>query len=109
MHCSSAIRLSVACAAAVGVALSAQTPKASSETSAFLAKVSGVYKEQFQNAFVNGEKYQSEDVLEVVPVDNRAAYVRMDLEFSNGHSGRIYGIAVYGNNSLIYDNGKLDD
>src|SRR4030095_822830 len=90
----------------VGVA---QTPKPSSVSAAFLGRVAGVYKEQFQNAFVNGEKYQSEDVLEVVPVDNDAAYVRIDLEFANGHSGRIYGIAAYGRNSLIYDNGKAGD
>jgi len=80
-----------------------------SQSVTFLGRIAGVYKEQFQNAFVNGEKYQSEDVLEVVPVDSDAAYVRMDLEFSNGHSGRIYGIATYGRNSLIYDNGKGGD
>jgi hypothetical protein len=44
-----------------------------------------------------------------VPVDDHAAYVRMDLEFFNGHSGRIYGIATYGKNSLMYDNGKKGD
>jgi len=102
------IRLSIVCVV-LGVALAAQAPKASLESSAFLARVAGVYREQFQNAFVNGEKYQSEDVLEVVPVDDHAAYVRMDLQFSNGHSGRIFGVAVYGRNSLIYDNGKSGD
>lgn len=78
--------------------------EAQSESAAFLARVAGVYRHQFQNGNINGEKYQSEDILEVVPVDDRAAYVRMDLEFFNGHSGSIYGIATYGKNSLIYDN-----
>jgi hypothetical protein len=95
--------------AATSLVIVAQAPKASSESAAFLARVAGVYKEQFQNAFVSGEKYQSEDVLEVVPVDEHAAYVRMDLEFANGHSGRIYGVATYGRNSLTYDNGKSGD
>jgi len=80
-----------------------------SESAVFLGRIAGVYKEQFQNALVNGEKYQSEDILEVVPVDSNAAYVRMDLEFSNGHSSRIYGIATYGRNSLVYENGKTGD
>ena len=40
----------------------AQTPKPQSEAAAFLAKVAGVYKVQFENSFVDGEKYQSEDI-----------------------------------------------
>jgi hypothetical protein len=72
-------------------------------------QVAGVYKAQFKNGDVNGDKYPSEDVLEIVPIDDHAAYVRMDLEFFNGHSGRIYGIATYGKNSLIYDNGGKGD
>ena len=83
-----------------------QTPNRRSESAAFLTEVAGVYKDQFQNGDVNGDKYQSEDILEVVPVDDHAAYVRMDLEFFNGHSGKIYGIATYGKNSLVYDNGR---
>jgi hypothetical protein len=75
----------------------------------FLARVAGVYKAQFQNGNIDGDKYQSEDILEVVPVDDQAAYVRMDLEFFNGHSGRIYGIAIYGKNSVIYDPGEAGD
>jgi hypothetical protein len=106
--------LRVFCLATVLTAFSsfvipAQTPKSSSESAVFLGRIAGVYKEQFQNAFVNGEKYPSEDVLEVVPVSSDAAYVRMDLEFSNGHSGRIYGIATYGRNSMVYENGKAGD
>jgi hypothetical protein len=84
-------------------------PASASDSAAFLARVAGVYKSQFQNGNIDGDKYQSEDVLEVVPVDEHSAYVRMDLEFFNGHSGMIYGIATYGNNSLIYDNHKTGD
>ena len=91
---------------AVSLSLGQQTPNRRSESAAFLAEVAGVYKVQFQNGNVNGDKYQSEDVLEVVPIDDHAAYVRMDVEFFNGHSGRISGIATYGDNSLIYDNGQ---
>ena len=92
-----------------GEAAGRHTPKPISESAAFLMQVAGVYKRQFENGDVKGNKYQSEDILEVVPVDDHAAYVRMDLKFFNGHSGRIYGIAAYGENSLIYDNGKKGD
>jgi len=92
-----------------GASLGAQSTASKSEARAFLAKVAGVYKVQFQNGDINGDKYQSEDILEVVPVDDNAAYVRMDLEFFNGHSGRIYGVAKYDHHSLIYDNGRLGD
>jgi hypothetical protein len=92
-----------------GTAAGRQTSKPASESAAFLMQVAGVYKTQFKNGDVNGDKYPSEDVLEVVPIDDHAAYVRMDLEFFNGHSGRIFGIATYGRNSLIYDNGEQGD
>ena len=93
----------------VHAAAAAQAPEANTESSVFLRKVAGVYKQQFENAFVNGDTYRSEDILEVVPVNDHAAYVRMDLEFSNGHSGRIFGVATYGKNSLVYNNGKRGD
>ena len=79
------------------------------DVKAFLSRVAGVYRHRFKNAHVDGTTYESEDILEVVPVNDSAAYVRMDLEFYNGHSGRIYGIATYGKNSLVYDNGKEGD
>ena len=93
----------------LAISMVGQTSRSTSESGVFLARVAGVYKMQFQNGFVGGEKYQSEDILEVLPVDEHAAYVRMDIEFFNGHSGSIYGIATYGKNSLIYDNGKPGD
>jgi hypothetical protein len=93
-------------AVSVGGTEAADSPQ---RPAAFLSKAAGVYKRQFENALVNGGNYQSEDILEVVPVDDRSAYVRMDLEFSNGHSGSISGIATVRNNSLIYDNGESGD
>ena len=33
----------------------------------------------------------------------------MDLEFFNGHSGRVFGIATYGKNSLVYDDRRPGD
>jgi hypothetical protein len=103
------VKLAIVFLCAISIArqtAAGQATNPKSESAEFLRQVAGVYKSQFQNAFVNGEKYQSEDILEVVPVDDHAAYVRMDLQFANGHSGSVHGIAIYGKNSLIYDNGK---
>lgn len=74
----------------------------------FLDTIAGVYRFRFQNSFVRPEDgtYQSEDVLEVVPLDERAAYVRVTLEFFNGHSGGIYGVATVQGRTLVYDDGR---
>jgi len=87
----------------------AQAPSAGSATS-FLNTIAGVYRYRFKNSFVRPEDgtYESEDILEVVPVDERAAYVRMTLEFFNGHSGGIHGVAVLEGRMLVYDDGRAE-
>jgi hypothetical protein len=54
------------------------------------------------------DRYWSDDVAEIVPLDRDAAYVRIELAFFNGHScsisgiGRIVGAAVvYNDHSSI--------
>jgi hypothetical protein len=79
------------------VALPAAPAARLSESQALLARIAGVYKERFRNEIVSGEKSASENILEVVPVDDAHAYVRMHLEFYNGHLGAIYGIAAVAN------------
>lgn len=65
-------------------------------------EIAGVYKTHFKNELVSGEKYISEDILEIVPIGKHEAYVRMKLEFANGHSGDISGIAREENEKLVY-------
>jgi hypothetical protein len=73
----------------------------------FLEQAAGVYKRRFQDALVSGQKYDAEDILEIVPVSDHTAYVRMHLDFYNGHTGDIWGVATYaGDDTLIYDNGE---
>lgn len=55
--------------------------------------IAGVYKERFKNGDVSGGVYQSENILEIVPYNNGAVYFRTDLEFFNGHSCALSGIA----------------
>lgn len=72
----------------------------------FLARASGVYEELRPDSLAPGGKFPSENILEVVPVDDGHAYIRMRLELGN-HMGTIHGIATYsGHDSLVYDNGK---
>jgi len=65
-------------------------------------KLAGVYKKTFKNALVSGEKYQSENILEIVKVSPKAAYIRTHLEFSNGHLCDIWGLAKLEGDALVY-------
>lgn len=71
----------------------------------FMDGIAGVYKTRFPNALVDGTKYESENILEVVPLDDKSAYVRMELQFSNGHLGGIYGVATAKDQTLVLDTG----
>jgi hypothetical protein len=64
--------------------------------------LAGRYSKHFQNGFVDGSKYWSDDVVEIVPVDTNHAYFRADLQFYNGHSCGISGIAKAVGNTLVY-------
>lgn len=65
-------------------------------------RVEGVYKHRFQNGLVSGETYESEDILEIVKTAEGAAYVRYDLQFFNGHTCDLYGIAEEKADALVY-------
>ena len=64
--------------------------------------LAGRYSKHFQNGFVDGSKYWSDDVVEIVPVDATHAYFRADLDFYNGHSCGISGIAKAVGSTLVY-------
>lgn len=64
--------------------------------------VAGVYKKTFKNGTIDGNKYQSEDILEIMKVTPSAAYVRTHLEFFNGHICNIWGVANVEGDALVY-------
>lgn len=66
------------------------------------ATIEGVYKRQFPNALVSGETYTSEDILEIVRLDQKRAYVRAHVEGGNGHSCSIWGVARVEGPALVY-------
>jgi hypothetical protein len=64
--------------------------------------LAGVYKTRFNNGLVTGEKFVSEDILEIVPTAPAAAYVRLHLEFYNGHECALSGIVHVEGPDLVY-------
>ena len=73
-----------------------------------VASLAGHYSHHFKNGLVSGETYWSDDVVEIVPVDTRHAYIRLELAFFNGHSCSLSGIAEARGEALIYQ-GPADD
>jgi hypothetical protein len=73
-----------------------------SPPSTLINDLQGVYKHRFQNGTVDGEKYQSEDIVEIVPFDATSIYIRTHIEFFNGHQCDISGIAKYENGIFVY-------
>ncbi|MEO5867044.1 MAG: hypothetical protein ABIS14_01975 [Sphingomonas sp.] len=65
-------------------------------------ELAGRYSHHFRNGMVTGEKFWSDDVAEVVPVDATHAYVRFELKFYNGHSCSVAGVAAAAGNELVY-------
>ncbi|KQN26599.1 hypothetical protein ASE86_11000 [Sphingomonas sp. Leaf33] len=64
--------------------------------------LAGRYSQHFQNGTVDGDTYWSDDVVEIVPVDARHAYVRIETNFFNGHSCSLSGVAAAERASIIY-------
>lgn len=85
--------------AAGGTALAA--PRAPVRTAA--ETLAGRYGEHFRNGDVSGRNYWSDNVVEVVPIDSGHAYFRIRLEFFNGHSCGLYGVAQAGTDALKYE------
>jgi hypothetical protein len=56
-----------------------------------ISKLEGVYKDQVRNAMANGEKYRSENILELVRLPENGLYVKTKLSFGNGHSCSYFG------------------
>ena len=64
--------------------------------------LAGRYYRQFPDATIDGSKYTGQDIVEIVPVTPRAAYVRLSLDFFNGHVCGIYGVATVDGDALVY-------
>lgn len=74
--------------------------------SELMHEIDGVYKHRFKNTMVvpgqANEAYESEDVIEIVPHDDDHLYLRAHLEFANGHTCDIAGMAGYEHGAFVY-------
>ena len=60
------------------------------------------YSTHFKNGDVSGDTYWSDNVLEVVPVNAEAAYLRIETQFFNGHMCSLSGIGRMEGEALVY-------
>lgn len=73
-------------------------------------KMAGVYKHRFMSATITPGKdsgeadvpYQAEDVIEIVPYDADHVYLRVHLDFYNGHDCTLWGMARYEQGAFVY-------
>lgn len=76
------------------------------DAQALMQQMAGVYKERFKSAYIVPGKpdqgYETEDVVEIVPFDADHLYVRTHLEFYNGHTCDMVGMARYEDGRFVY-------
>lgn len=97
-------RLLAVAACAMCATAAAQAPNE------LMKQLEGVYKERFMSATITpgagpGEAdvpYQAENVIELVPYDANHLYVRVHLDFYNGHTCDISGMARHENGAFVY-------
>lgn len=85
--------LTITALAVAGIAAAPSSP---------VTALAGRYSAHFKNGLISGERYFSDDVAEIVPVDASHAYVRFALQFANGHSCSLAGVAKAKGDSLVY-------
>lgn len=61
-------------------------------------EIDGVYKRRILNRTMDGDQYESEDILEIVRMSKNSIYFKTSLEFDNGHQCNLHGLATYRNN-----------
>lgn len=71
-------------------------------TSDSAQQLAGRYYNQFPDGLVTGEKYTGENIVEIVPVASGAAYVRLHLDYYNGHTCALAGVAHSVGDALVY-------
>jgi hypothetical protein len=67
-----------------------------------LDRLAGLYTQGFINGRIDGSKYWSDDALEVAKLSPSTAYIRVHLEFFNGHQCSMWGVAEVEGPSLTY-------
>ena len=64
--------------------------------------LAGRYSHHFTEGAVGGAEYPVDDIVEAVPVDGSHAFVRVHLNFYNGHECALSGVAEARDDALVY-------
>ncbi len=67
-----------------------------------LMTIAGVYKTRHPNGSVTGEKWISEDILELEPITPTSTYFKAHFEFFNAHQCALHGVADVEGDTLVY-------
>lgn len=72
-----------------------------------MERIAGVYKHRFTSGVIvpgtdRTDAYQAEDIVEIVPYDRKHVYVRVHLDFFNGHTCGIHGMARFEDGMFVY-------
>jgi hypothetical protein len=93
-------------------ALALPVAAADSPSARLIGDIEGVYKHRYTSRITipgkPDEKYDVEDVVEVVHHDDAHIYVRAALTFDNGHRCGFHGIAGYENGVFVYHDPNPD-
>ncbi|MES2317859.1 MAG: hypothetical protein V4631_10235 [Pseudomonadota bacterium] len=85
---------------------------ADSPSAQMIKDVEGVYKNRFPAKIVvpgkADEKYEAEDVVEIVRHNDESIFVRASLTFANGHRCGFGIIATYTNGTFVYNDPNPD-
>ena len=65
-------------------------------------RLEGRYAHHFTDELMDGTSYPADDVAEIVPVDPTHAYLRFALNFANGHTCSLAGVAEARGDALVY-------
>ena len=71
-------------------------------SSSAVSSLAGRYTHRFKNGNIDGDVYYTTDVVEILPIDAGSAVINMELNFFNGHSCSVSGIAKLDRDRLIY-------
>jgi hypothetical protein len=74
-----------------------------------LESVEGVYREKTKIFAGDNQTFQGENILEIVKVDEKSAYIRVHLDAYNGHICSIFGVAELSDGHLKYDSDDVDN
>lgn len=72
------------------------------DASVDIGKIEGVYRDSHRSGDSSGAKYMVTDVLEIVRVEKGVAYFSVALNFFNGHTCDLSGIAESKKGALVH-------